>query len=134
MNIINKLNIKVLLTVYLLLNLANLHRIGYMAGFALMCGQVLGESTIINSILFYVCVAYAIIIHIALIASIVLVYLGKHRPFIIVSIIDFVVYALMVISLQFIYPFSLVILISHLFIFSLLLLFYNKKQTISFAK
>lgn len=134
MNIINKLNIKILLTVYLLLNLANQHRIGYMAGFALMCGKVLGESTIINSILFYACVVYGIIIHIALIASIVLVYRGKHRPFIIVSIIDFVVYALMAMSLQFIFPFSLVILISHLLILSLLLLFYYKKQTISFAK
>ena len=54
MNIINKLNIKILLTVYLLLNLANQHRIGYMAGFALMCGKVLGESTVLYMELSYI--------------------------------------------------------------------------------
>lgn len=128
MKIINKINIKVLLTVYLLINLANFHRIGYMSSFALMCGQVLDETTTINHILFYSCISYAIIIHVALITTLVFVFKNKFKPFVVVSVVDFIIYAIMAFSMEFILPFSIVILIPHLLILSFVLYVYKKKQ------
>ncbi len=85
---------KILLTIYFFINLINICKLGYMSAFLFIVSDFFSETHVttlekvcINSIFWW-----SIVIQIALILTLILVYCKKYKPFLVVSIIDFIVY------------------------------------------
>lgn len=85
---------KILPIVYSVLTLLNVSRLAYMTGITIVVSGGFNDPppTLFQKVGMYLCVIYMVLIHVALISTVILVCFEKTKPFYIVAAIDFAVY------------------------------------------